>query len=167
MLTGVEREGEAEGPHALPFEHLRAGQSVAPHNTVLSLNHPSALLRFQSLLAVSAPILPVEVCVRCGPRERLNHGWPRLLGLPPPRKNGMTVVPNDVIAGSYSVRLVAFSVCISVMASYAALDLAGRVTSARGRARVMWLCGGVTAMGVGIWSMHYVGMLAFRLPIPV
>jgi two-component system, sensor histidine kinase and response regulator len=53
------------------------------------------------------------------------------------------------------------------MASYAALDLAGRVTSARGRARVMWLCGGATAMGIGIWSMHYVGMLAFRLPIPV
>jgi two-component system, sensor histidine kinase and response regulator len=32
---------------------------------------------------------------------------------------------------------------------------------------VMWLCGGATAMGIGIWSMHYVGMLAFRLPIPV
>ena len=79
----------------------------------------------------------------------------------------MTIVPNDVIAGSYSARLVAFSVCISVMASYAALDLAGRVTSARERARVMWLCGGATAMGIGIWSMHYVGMLAFRLPIPV
>ena len=79
----------------------------------------------------------------------------------------MTIVPNVLIVGSYNIRLVAFSVCISVMASYAALDLAGRVTSARGRARVMWLCGGATAMGIGIWSMHYVGMLAFRLPIPV
>jgi two-component system sensor histidine kinase/response regulator len=79
----------------------------------------------------------------------------------------MTIVPNGLIVGSYNIRLVAFSVCIAVVASYAALDLAGRVTSARGRARVFWLCGGATAMGIGIWSMHYVGMLAFRLPIPV
>ena len=79
----------------------------------------------------------------------------------------MTIVPNDVIAGSHSVSLVAFSICISVTASYAALDLAGRVTSARRRARVVWLCGGATVMGIGIWSMHYVGMLAFRLPNPV
>jgi two-component system sensor histidine kinase/response regulator len=79
----------------------------------------------------------------------------------------MTIVPTDVIAGSYDVRLVAFSIGIAVAASYAALDLAGRVTSARGRTRAMWLCGGATAMGIGIWSMHYVGMLAFRLPVPV
>jgi two-component system sensor histidine kinase/response regulator len=79
----------------------------------------------------------------------------------------MTIVPNVLIVGSYNIRLVAFSVCIAVVASYAALDLAGRVTSARGRARILWLCGGATAMGIGIWSMHYVGMLAFRLSIPV
>ncbi len=54
-----------------------------------------------------------------------------------------------------------------MLASYAALDLAGRVTAARGRARALWLSGGATAMGIGIWSMHYVGMLAFRLPVPV
>ncbi len=79
----------------------------------------------------------------------------------------MTIVLDDVLAGSYNVRLVAFSVCIAIAASYAALDLAGRVTSARGRGRVVWLCGGAAAMGIGIWSMHYVGMLAFRLPVPV
>ncbi|MDT7817675.1 MAG: hypothetical protein QOJ42_7591, partial [Acidobacteriaceae bacterium] len=48
-----------------------------------------------------------------------------------------------------------------------ALDLAGRVTSARTRVRFVWLTGGSLAMGLGIWSMHYIGMLAFRLPIPV
>lgn len=31
----------------------------------------------------------------------------------------------------------------------------------------MWLAGGAVAMGLGIWSMHFVGMLAFRLPIPL
>ena len=46
-------------------------------------------------------------------------------------------------------------------------DLAGRVTAARGKARLLWLSGGAIAMGFGIWSMHYIGMLAFRLPVPV
>ena len=71
------------------------------------------------------------------------------------------------ISGSYDYRLVALSVLIAVMASYAALDLAARVTAARGRIRFAWLLGGAAAMGTGIWSMHYIGMLAFSLPIPV
>ena len=72
-----------------------------------------------------------------------------------------------VLTGSYDLRLVALSVLIAICASYAALDLAGRVTAARGRALVFWLIGGAGAMGLGIWSMHYIGMLAFRLPVPV
>src|SRR5437868_11569349 len=54
-----------------------------------------------------------------------------------------------------------------MFASYAALDLAGRVTAASGWTRAFWLLGGAGAMGTGIWSMHYLGMLAFVLPIPV
>src|SRR5580692_5444913 len=54
-----------------------------------------------------------------------------------------------------------------MFASYAALDLAGRVTAAGGWIRAVWLLGGAGAMGTGIWSMHYIGMLAFILPIPV
>ena len=53
------------------------------------------------------------------------------------------------------------------MASFAALVLAGRVTAAKGPMRALWLWGGACSMGVGIWSMHYVAMLAFHLPIPV
>src|SRR5215470_6158786 len=80
----------------------------------------------------------------------------------------MTAVSADVVmAGSYDQRLVWLSVVIAMLASYAALDLAGRVTFARGRARYVWLVGGAIAMGLGIWSMHYVGMLAFRLPVVV
>ncbi len=71
------------------------------------------------------------------------------------------------IVGSYSYELVALSILIAIAASYAALDLAGRVTSARGRARLLWLNGGALAMGLGIWSMHYIGMLALQLPVPV
>src|SRR5213593_1478246 len=54
-----------------------------------------------------------------------------------------------------------------MLASYAALDLAARVTAASGRTRAVWLLGGAGAMGTGIWSMHYLGVLAFVLPIPV
>src|SRR6266705_90749 len=71
------------------------------------------------------------------------------------------------LAGSYDDLLVALSIVIAILASYAALDLARRVTAAQGRARILWLTGGATAMGFGIWSMHYIGMLAFRLPVPV
>src|SRR5437879_4570516 len=68
---------------------------------------------------------------------------------------------------SYSYQLVTLSILIAIFASYAALELAARITAAIGRVRSVWLAGGATAMGIGIWSMHYIGMLAFRLPIPV
>lgn len=69
--------------------------------------------------------------------------------------------------GSYDYRLVALSVLIAICAAYAALDLASRVTAATGRVRLAWLACGAIAMGLGIWSMHYIGMLAFSLPVPV
>src|SRR5246127_2564888 len=71
------------------------------------------------------------------------------------------------LMGSYNYALVALSVLIAMFASYAALDLAGRVTAAGGWTRAVWLLGGAGAMGTGIWSMHYIGMLAFVLPVPV
>src|SRR5438128_3714154 len=71
------------------------------------------------------------------------------------------------LIGSYNYALVALSVLIAMFASYAALDLAGRVTAAGGSTRAVWLLGGACAIGTGIWSMHYIGMLAFILPIPV
>ena len=73
----------------------------------------------------------------------------------------------EAMIGHYDYRLVALSVLIAVLASYTALDLAGRTTAARGRVRLTWLAGGATAMGLGIWSMHYIGMLAFSLPVLV
>jgi NO-binding membrane sensor protein with MHYT domain/nitrogen-specific signal transduction histidine kinase len=69
--------------------------------------------------------------------------------------------------GSYDHIQVTLSVLLAVAASYAALELSGRVTAARGRMRVAWLTGGALVMGTGIWSMHYVGMLALQLPITV
>jgi len=71
------------------------------------------------------------------------------------------------LTGFYDYSEVARSVLIAIFASYAALDLAGRVTAARDRARLAWLGGGAIAMGIGIWAMHFKGMLAFHLPVPV
>jgi diguanylate cyclase len=67
--------------------------------------------------------------------------------------------------GSYNPWLVILSVVVAAMASYTALDLARRVTTTQGSAAIVWLLGGACAMGTGIWSMHFVGMLAFSLPI--
>ncbi len=71
------------------------------------------------------------------------------------------------MTGVYSPALVALSFVIATMASYVALDLAGRLTAARGRAVFFWLTGGALAMGTGIWSMHFIGMLALHMPIPM
>jgi two-component system sensor histidine kinase/response regulator len=72
-----------------------------------------------------------------------------------------------VLTGVYDGRLVTLSIVIAICASFVALHLAGRITAARGRARWIWLVSGATAMGLGIWSMHYIGMLAFVLPVSV
>ena len=72
-----------------------------------------------------------------------------------------------MISPSYDALLVLFSLLVAILASYTALDLAGRIATARGRYAHMWLAGGAVAMGLGIWSMHFVGMLAFQLPIPL
>jgi PAS domain S-box-containing protein len=77
------------------------------------------------------------------------------------------IPPSADLAGSYDYRLVALSVIIAMLASYAALDLGGRVTASRGHLRYIWLTGGAAAMGMGIWSMHYIGMLAYDLPVAV
>ena len=68
--------------------------------------------------------------------------------------------------GTYSPELVTLSIVVAIIASYTALDLAGRVASATQKRCWYWLVRGAFAMGAGIWSMHFIGMLAFKLPIP-
>jgi NO-binding membrane sensor protein with MHYT domain/signal transduction histidine kinase/CheY-like chemotaxis protein len=65
----------------------------------------------------------------------------------------------------YDPALVIASVLIASLASYVALDLAKRVRAADRRVALTWWAGGSVAMGTGVWSMHFVGMLAFSLPI--
>lgn len=71
------------------------------------------------------------------------------------------------VHGSYDSLLVVFSYIIASAASYTAFDLAGRVASSTGKSRIAWLLFGATSLGMGIWSMHFVGMLAFKLPFSI
>jgi signal transduction histidine kinase/NO-binding membrane sensor protein with MHYT domain/DNA-binding response OmpR family regulator len=72
------------------------------------------------------------------------------------------------IHGTYDLALVVASFAIAVVASYVALDLSRRIRWAKtGAWRWRWRLGGAVAMGLGIWSMHFLGMLALRLPVGV
>src|SRR3989441_7510588 len=72
-----------------------------------------------------------------------------------------------IATGTHDPYLVALSILVASFASYTALDLGGRVGTARGLARRVWLVAAAITMGGGIWSMHFVAMLAFKMPIPM
>src|SRR5258708_23195857 len=71
------------------------------------------------------------------------------------------------VVGTYDFYLVALSSAVACFASYTALDLGTRIRSSEGRARAAWLITAAVAMGGGIWSMHFIAMLAFLMPMPM
>jgi NO-binding membrane sensor protein with MHYT domain len=72
------------------------------------------------------------------------------------------------MVGTYNSWLVLLSILVAIFVSYTALSLSARVAYAKNTANTgMWVVGGALAMGCGIWSMHFIGMLAFSLPIPL
>jgi signal transduction histidine kinase len=73
----------------------------------------------------------------------------------------------ELLVGHYDYGFVSLSVLVAVMGGYCTIELAERVTRSRSRTRLYWWIGGGIAMAIGTWSMHYVAMLAFCLPIPV
>jgi signal transduction histidine kinase/CheY-like chemotaxis protein/HPt (histidine-containing phosphotransfer) domain-containing protein len=78
-------------------------------------------------------------------------------------------LPGPVLPASYDPWLVGLSYVVASLAAYTAIDLAGRVSEYRlePRRAAGWLLGGAFAMGAGIWAMHFVAMLAYKLPIRV
>ncbi|WP_298626203.1 MHYT domain-containing protein [uncultured Legionella sp.] len=77
-------------------------------------------------------------------------------------------IPSDVINGHYDLILVGLSYVVAVLASYVALTLVGRLRAEQSPlAKIYWLAGGAFTMGAGIWSMHFIGMLAFIMPMPM
>ncbi len=75
----------------------------------------------------------------------------------------MNITP---IQASYDPGLVALSYLVAVAASIAALELSGRIATSVGRRAYYWLGAGGCAMGFGIWTMHFVGMLAYEMRMP-
>jgi diguanylate cyclase (GGDEF)-like protein len=73
----------------------------------------------------------------------------------------------DHLAVHIDIGLVALSIAVAVLASYAALDLTRRSLDASGTRRRTWIVAGGITMGLGIWTMHFVGMLALRMGMPV
>ena len=69
-----------------------------------------------------------------------------------------------IMTTQFNLIWVTLSVLVAIFASYVALNLAQSVTQTQGKARAVWLTCGALAMGIGIWSMHFVGMLAFEMP---
>jgi PAS domain S-box-containing protein len=73
----------------------------------------------------------------------------------------------SALHGHHDAWLVVLSAAVAIMASFVALDLAGRIRETRGRPQFGWWVAGAVAMGGGIWSMHFVAMLAFSLGMVV
>jgi diguanylate cyclase (GGDEF)-like protein len=76
-------------------------------------------------------------------------------------------VPAGFLTPSYSAWAVAASFLVATLASFVAINLSLRVRSTRGMASAAWWLAGALVMGTGIWSMHFVGMQAFQLSIPL
>jgi NO-binding membrane sensor protein with MHYT domain len=78
-------------------------------------------------------------------------------------------LPTNQLYGTYSIRLVILSFLVATAASYVALDVTNRMkdVSISKTGSYIWLIGGSFAMGAGIWSMHFIGMLAFIMPMPM
>lgn len=74
----------------------------------------------------------------------------------------------DAVAGSYDLALVSLSFVISVIGSFAALRLASVIQAQDPADRLPWVLAAAFALGAGgIWSMHFIGMLAFDMGMPV
>ncbi len=72
-----------------------------------------------------------------------------------------------MLNATWDVVLIAVSWLVAILASFVALDTAGKVAVSDKRAALIWNVVGGTAMGIGIWSMHFIGMLAMNMPMPM
>lgn len=68
-----------------------------------------------------------------------------------------------MLVTSYDSFIVIVSILVAMLASFTALDMAGRVATSTGKAAIIWLLGGGFSMGIGIWAMHFIGMLSMSM----
>ncbi|MBZ5877376.1 EAL domain-containing protein [Chromohalobacter israelensis] len=74
----------------------------------------------------------------------------------------------DSIQGEWDIKLIALSCLVAWLAAGLGLLIGDRMQEANGKwQRQGWLLAGAAMMGLGVWSMHFTGMLALRLPLPM
>lgn len=75
---------------------------------------------------------------------------------------------SGVLEGEYSIPMVVLSILLSVMASYVTLEISRKISVAEDIVnKAAWLWSGAAVLGTGVWAMHFIGMMAFVLPVPV
>lgn len=77
------------------------------------------------------------------------------------------VYPMHEMVTTWNYGIVALSVATAIIGSYVALYFAARLRNSFGRERILWTLLGATTMGLAIWSMHFVGMLAMSMDMPM
>jgi PAS domain S-box-containing protein len=145
-LRGIRNEGRK-------LIHERISQSDGT-----DANHQSVILNARCKLAAIVNLLdnaPLLLSEQSASRQCRRDLWSEHWSDP------------MVVTGTHDFSLVVLSVLVASFASYTALDLGGRLGAAHGRARWTWLITAAISMGGGIWAMHFIGMLAFVMPIPV
>src|ERR1700759_4557172 len=63
--------------------------------------------------------------------------------------------------------LVALSLFLAIQGSFVGLSLAVQVGDATGLRRRLLIAGAAISLAFAVWTMHFIGMLAERLPYPV
>ena len=79
-----------------------------------------------------------------------------------------SILPDVVLTKSYSIPVVILSISIAIFSSLTAFGTSQQASLSQNKSlRIFWIAFGATAMGLGIWAMHFIGMLALNLSIPV
>lgn len=68
---------------------------------------------------------------------------------------------------SWDPVLIGISFVVAFIASFIALDSAGKVAISSRRESTFWRLSGGATLGMGIWSMHFIGMLAMKMSMPI
>lgn len=77
------------------------------------------------------------------------------------------LLPPNALFGHHDLQLVVLPYLIALLGSYLALDIVGSLRVYVGRSYILWLSAAAAALGLSIWLVQFIGILSFRLPVPV
>lgn len=69
--------------------------------------------------------------------------------------------------GEYNGWVILLSFIIALFVSYSALNLVYKISQSKGKVQLGWMLAGAFVMGSGVWTMHFIGMMAFHIGIPI